>query len=113
VLHIDSDYFDIPVEIPIMSEDFQVQKALPEKHGSMVEKGRGLGNMVTRYYKIGWAEGHAVLHYYETADMEASGRGKTISLQQYVSKYRAIRLLDYITYLSLLKQCICKERFKP
>jgi hypothetical protein len=64
--------------------DFKVQKALPEKHGSMVKKGRLMGNMVTRHYKIGWADKHAVLHYYKTADMEKSGRGKTISLQQYV-----------------------------
>ena len=67
-----------------MSQNFKVQKQLPEKHGSMSKKGKILGKIITRYFKIGWQDKHALLRYYNTADMEKSGKGKAISLEQYV-----------------------------
>jgi hypothetical protein len=62
---------------------FKVQKQLPEKHGALTKKGKFMGKLLTRYYKIGWQDKHAVLHYFSNASM--SSQGKVISLQQYVS----------------------------
>ena len=65
-----------------MASNFKVQKPLPEKHGKMMKKGRYTGNVITRYFKIAWQEKYGTLQYYNTED--TSGKGKSISLQQYV-----------------------------
>ena len=62
-----------------MAAQFKIQKALPEKHGSLKKKGRTLGNWVARFFKAAWDGNHAVLLYSSNANMSST---KKISLEK-------------------------------
>ncbi len=59
---------------------FKIQKALPEKHGSLKKKRKLLGGLVIRYFKVGWDGDHAVLYY--SNDENMSSGTKKLSLQR-------------------------------
>uniref|UniRef100_A0A7S0M5X2 Protein kinase domain-containing protein n=1 Tax=Cryptomonas curvata TaxID=233186 RepID=A0A7S0M5X2_9CRYP len=59
---------------------FKIQKALPEKHGSLKKKRKLLGGLVVRYFKVGWDGDHAVLYY--SNDESMSSGTKKLSLQR-------------------------------
>jgi hypothetical protein len=60
---------------------FKIQKALPEKHGSLKKKRKFFGGLVLRYFKVGWDGDHAVLYY--SNDESMAGGSKKLSLQRF------------------------------
>jgi hypothetical protein len=60
---------------------FKIQKPLPEKHGSLKKKQKILGGLITRYFKVGWDDNHAVL-FYGTDANAVLAKQKKISLHK-------------------------------